>query len=109
MRCKCGYSFSQEVLGKDACGRQSYAVINDKHYRAFIRMEAKVLQARGEEKQRAIARSAKYVGSLHECPQCSRLLLVRPVKPGVFSQEFFKRDGEEITISKSKRTGAPTV
>lgn len=78
MRCKCGYSFSQ----KKAAGLDefpSYILVSDKDYPAFLKSETKVLQCSDEMKKLdAIARSAKYVGCMLECPQCSRLLLLKP-------------------------------
>jgi acetone carboxylase gamma subunit len=76
MRCKCGYSFSAAVHRNKF---ESFAVIDDRQYLEFLRSESKVLQARGEQATlREIARSSDYVGCLLECPECSRLLLLKP-------------------------------
>ncbi len=78
MRCKCGYDFARHMIKRKRSG-QSFAVVNYKDYRAFVKLETKVLQARGSDARlRAIARSSEYVGCLHQCPECSRLLLLQP-------------------------------
>lgn len=93
MRCKCGYSFSQKIT---ASPRQceSYALVNDKNYQAFLKSEIGVIQAGNERtKMCAIARSSKYLGSLLECPQCSRLVLLKPNgKSPRRGPIFFKRE-----------------
>lgn len=90
MRCKCGYCFSSEMVTEDEAKFESYAVISDKDYPVFIESEIKVFQCRDERTElAAIARSSGYVGSLLECPQCSRLLLI---KPGIGSAGFYKRE-----------------
>ena len=81
----------------DSRAFESYAVVNDKYYRMFIRSEIKEVHANDKEKkQAAIARSSSYVGSLFECPQCSRILLIKPVKPGVWSREFYREEESDI-------------
>lgn len=57
MRCKCGYSFLREQLKslrKDLPAEfKSYAVIDDKYYRIFLRREVEVLKCRDEENKMA--------------------------------------------------------
>ena len=79
MHCKCGYNFS----GKTRLKREfkSFAVIDDENYRKFLKSELRVLQAKDlKAKLQAIYRSSKLVGSLFECPKCSRLMLRKPGK-----------------------------
>lgn len=78
MRCKCGYSFSGEAI-KRRRKFESFAVVNNRDYQAFLKSESRVLRARGQlARLRAIARSSEYVGCLLECPECSRVLLLKP-------------------------------
>jgi len=78
MRCKCGYSFSNEVSGPDR-KFESFAVIRDRDYRVFIKSETRVLASKGSDaKLRALARSSKFVGSLMECPKCLRAIFSEP-------------------------------
>jgi hypothetical protein len=78
MRCKCGYRFSGKAA-KHQRKFESFTVVNDRDYQAFLKSERGVLRARGAQaKLRAIARSAEYVGCLFECPECSRVLLLKP-------------------------------
>ena len=97
MQCKCGYCFAQERLKGNSQAFESYAVVNNKNYRLFIRSEIKAVQASDREKRlAAIARSSRHVGSLLECPQCSRILLLKPVKPGVWSREFYRKEESDV-------------
>ena len=78
MRCHCGYDFAKQML-KGSRAFQSFAVVNNRDYQTFLKLETKVLRARGSDaKLGAIARSSEYVGCLHVCPKCSRLLLLQP-------------------------------
>ena len=78
MRCKCGYSFSRGMTKKKR-GYESFAVVSDSSYQTFLQSEIKVLRARTDHtKLRAILDSSQFVGTLFECPKCSRLLLLKP-------------------------------
>ena len=85
MRCKCGYKFS----GADR-KFEPFAVVRDRDYQAFLKSESRVLAARGEHaKMKAVARSSELVGSLMECPRCSRTLFL---KPGGADVVFFRQE-----------------
>ena len=89
MRCKCGYSFSSEAAKSDR-KVESFAVIRDRDYQAFLKSESQILASKGQQaKLRAIADSSELVGSLMECPQCSRTLFL---KPGAAELVFFRRE-----------------
>jgi hypothetical protein len=89
MRCKCGYSFSSEAAKRHR-KFESFAVVRDRDYQAFLKSESRVLVSKGEQaKMRAIAHSSELIGSLMECPQCSRTLLL---KPGAADMVFFRRE-----------------
>ena len=79
MRCKCGYDFARHITERRR-GGQSFAVVNHTDYQTFLKLEAKVLRARrgSDARLRAIGRSSEYIGCLHLCPKCSRLLLLQP-------------------------------
>ena len=78
MRCKCGYSFSGEAA-KTGRKFESFAVVSDRDYQAFLKSESRVVRAENAQmKMWAIACSSEFVGSLLECPKCSRLLLAKP-------------------------------
>ena len=76
MRCKCGWSFSAP---RNRRKFESFAVVNDKDYQTFLRLENATQRSRGEDaKLCAIARASDYVGCLLACPACSRVLLLKP-------------------------------
>ncbi len=77
-RCPCGYEFA---IGGKLRDRpfESFAVIQDRNYKKFLRSEYKALQAESENlKMRQIARSAKLAGALIECPQRLGLIFILP-------------------------------
>lgn len=79
MKCTCGFDFMTARLTKGKDAYESYAIVNDKHYRRFLRAELKALQAPDSAaKLDAIARSAKYVGTVMKCPRCSRIQIADP-------------------------------
>ena len=85
MLCKCGYSFS-DVDRKF----ESFAVVRDRDYKAFLKSESGVLASKSKQaKMRAIAHSSELVGSLMECPKCSRTVFL---KPGGVDLVFFRRE-----------------
>ena len=89
MHCKCGYSFSTESSRSDR-KFESFAVIRDRDYQTFLKSEVRVLASKNEKtKMNAIARSSEHVGSLIECPQCSRTVFL---KPGGADLIFFQRE-----------------
>ncbi len=82
MTCKCGYDFAKEMLavtrGADPCSK-SYAVINDANYRKFLKSELKAYTAESKKKRlKALGKSAQFVGTMHVCPECDRLVLNLP-------------------------------
>lgn len=78
MLCECGYRYSNQT-GTRAEPYKSYALVDDKDYQKFLEMEVKIHQLDdGPAKWRAVARASGQVGRLLECPQCSRLLLIKP-------------------------------
>jgi len=82
MRCRCGYSFSRAAT-RQRKKFESFAVVNDRDYRAFLKLEIKASRARSDDARlRALASSAGYVGNLLECPECSRVLLLKPSAGG---------------------------
>jgi hypothetical protein len=88
--CKCGYVFSNMTPIRSRRFR-SFAVVNEKDYKRFLRAEIRVLRAAGlQARLRAIARSCKLIGSLRECPACGRFLFITP---GERSETFFMRKG----------------
>lgn len=80
MQCKCGHEFVHAVGGKATEElRSSYALIADRDYRKFLKLELKALQADTAAKRRAaILKSSKFVGFAMDCPKCKRLVIYRP-------------------------------
>ncbi|MCC6694966.1 MAG: hypothetical protein IT365_04960 [Candidatus Hydrogenedentes bacterium] len=77
--CTCGFDY---VKGRLA-GREfdSYAVIDDAHYRRVVKKEHAILSEKDKEKkQRLLASASRWVGSLIHCPECGAWLLVEPEK-----------------------------
>ena len=94
MRCKCGYSYSH-TKAAGLAEFSSYILVSDKDYPAFLKSETKVLQCPDEiKKLGAIARSTKYVGCVLECPQCSRLLLLKPETDSAPANPLFYKKEE---------------
>jgi len=92
MECKCGFRFEQ-VTDLDARSYRSFAVIDDGDYAALLRAERRVLAAKGDAARlRALGSSAKYVATMMECPECSRLVLVQtsPTDKVI----FYRRESE---------------
>ena len=82
MQCNCGFCFSQESLVGAKREFDSYAVINDRAYRRFIKLELAAMASLevGDmvTYRSLLARASKYAGSIRVCPKCYRLLFVRP-------------------------------
>lgn len=90
MKCLCGQVLALEPRIRN---RKSFAVIADATYRRFLGLERKVREATArEERLKAIARSARLVGSLNKCPECARLVLVYP---GGEKVEYYKLEAVE--------------
>ena len=90
LSCKCGYVFSNMTSIRSRRFR-SFAVVNEKDYKRYLRAEIRVLRAASlQAKLRAIARSSELIGSLRECPACGRFLFITP---GGRSGVFFLRKG----------------
>jgi phage pi2 protein 07 len=85
MRCKCGH-----VIQPASSPPETFAVIRNSDYQKFIKSETRVLAAKDmDAKLRAIARSARLIGTMVECPKCSRTLFM---KPGGDEVVFLRRD-----------------
>jgi len=69
MECDCGFSFSTASRQKPRPYR-SYALIDDRQYRKFLRAEMKAVASKS---LKDIARASAYVGSLCICPDCGRV------------------------------------
>ncbi len=92
MNCKCGYRFSKPPTGRRR-KHDSFAVINDRNYPAYLKSEQRVARARSETgKLKAIAASSVYVGCLLECPECSRLLLLKPNDSSPEEKHFYVKE-----------------
>jgi hypothetical protein len=83
MKCPCGHLFHC-LSRSEKPDYLSFALIDDRDYPAFLRYEMRVLAAPTRtEKLAAIARTVPFVGTILECPCCSRLLVLRPTgRPG---------------------------
>lgn len=87
MKCLCGHAFQVESKSREC---KSFAVIADATYRRFLNLERKVEEATTrEERLKAIAQSARLVGSLRTCPACARLAFVHP---GGEKVEYYVRE-----------------
>ncbi len=88
MECKCGYSFAEKALQDFPREFESYGIVADADYQRFLKSELKLIQQRRGSKQyyKAFGKSAELMGSLLECPDCGRLLLLRP---GAACKEFY--------------------
>ena len=62
MSCKCGYDFSRSGTSRSWWSR-SFAVVSNKHYQTFLKLESKVLKARGVDAKDAGAVRALLAGS----------------------------------------------
>lgn len=91
MHCKCGYFFMDiEAKLADPPAYPSFAVVNDTEYKKFLKHEVKGYQASSDKKKfKALAKAARYVGSLYICPKCARLAWLRPDAEGL---EFYTRE-----------------
>ncbi|GMV99798.1 MAG: hypothetical protein AMXMBFR84_09370 [Candidatus Hydrogenedentota bacterium] len=83
MTCSCGYNYVMASLKAQQSNRprpyKTYMVVADEDHMKYIRAEKKWLEAKGKEaKLKALSRSARYTGSLMECPKCGRFSLVKP-------------------------------
>jgi hypothetical protein len=77
MQCPCGHDFVQAALKQEP--RNGFALIRDDNYRKVMKQELRRLQADSrEEKAKALAATARYVGSAMECPKCGRLTVLKP-------------------------------
>ena len=82
MRCECGHDFAKAIVSGDT-PHDSYAVIHDRDYPAFLQAEQAVAQKKDDVSSlAAIGRSSEYVGCMHECPECGRFLLIKPASSG---------------------------
>lgn len=82
MQCSCGYSFFHAALSHARGGKRSYEsflVVNDRDFRRFLKLELQAQSCTEEdERQKLIGWAAKYAGSLMQCPECDRWLLITP-------------------------------
>ncbi len=89
MYCKCGYQFNLRTLRK---AFKSYFVVEEKKYISYLKCEMRVLRARTEKtKVEAISIASTYTGGIYICPQCSRLLFLKPKGNKI---EYYQRDVE---------------
>ncbi len=91
MQCMCGHEFVHAVGGRATEEfRSSYALISNRDYRKFLKLEMKALQADTAAKRRAaILKSSKFAGFAMDCPKCGRLVMYRPEGDQV---EFYVAD-----------------
>lgn len=102
MQCKCGYRFSAPENRSRV--RDGFAVIRNADYSRFLKSEMSAMEAPDREtKLAALGRSAAYVGSAHICPECGRLMLLRPLRRGKWSIEFYQMEQKGRTESRSFR------
>ncbi len=94
MHCKCGYSFLKHI--RKALKKQqkypfkSYAVISDEEYTDFLQAEIDALQCENKQSYdfyKRLGRAAGYTNSMHICPECGRLVLVKKK-----STEFYVKE-----------------
>ncbi len=110
MQCNCGFCFSPESLAGAKRGFDSYAVINDRAYRRFIKLELAAM-ASSEVGDMVtylslLARASKYVGSIRVCPKCYRLLFVRPgTRQNECVFEIYRRENVKETGKETGETG----
>lgn len=104
MNCKCGYSYSNVVPPWGNPEVESYAVIDDRTYAAFLKSEVQALACSNDDsKLKALARSSDYVGFLLKCPACSRLLLVRPRASDREQRvAFYEQEGSDVNAQAAK-------
>lgn len=82
MKCKCGYDFAKaELDGLESGHREfeGYAAIRNEDYHEFILRETVVLGATNDgEFLTAIGHSSELVGTMHICPDCARMIFLKP-------------------------------
>jgi hypothetical protein len=88
MKCICGFNFLDENVSGVVSGGNSFAVVNDDSYAEFMEKEIEAYQSA---EAPAIFEASRYVGSLHECPNCARVRFAPPNDgPVVF---YVREDG----------------
>lgn len=72
MKCLCGYLFAAVEQNTD----NDFALIRNRDYQSFLKLEQRVLAAKTEEESLSpIAKSARLVGNVKECPECGRVVI----------------------------------
>jgi hypothetical protein len=96
MKCKCGFNFLDEnTLGAASSGK-SFAVIDDESYAEFMEKEIEAYQSA---EAPAIFEASRFVGSLHECPNCARVRFASPDDgPVVFYLREDSISGERVEL-----------
>lgn len=75
--CECGFRFAQAMV--DGREIESYAVVHDEDYQRVIDDELAIRSEADEERKLAlVAEGATRIGSLHFCPECGALVLLKP-------------------------------
>jgi hypothetical protein len=99
MICKCGYNFAAERLAFARGGprvSESFAIVNDRRYRKFMKFEIKAWTGPKKKRLKAIGKAAQYVGTMYRCPECARLVVLSPDADDV---EFYVREDERPCCS----------
>ena len=72
MKCLCGYMFAAVERNTE----NDFALIRNPDYQSFLQLEQRVLAEKTEEERLSrIAKSARLVGNVMECPECGRLVI----------------------------------
>jgi len=82
MECTCGFNYATTSL--DALKRseaqpfESFLVVRDEDFPAFIQAEFEMRQASAESDEwwARFGKAAGYAGTMHKCPQCQTLMVV---------------------------------
>lgn len=76
-------------------GYASWMVVQDEAYQEFLRREMAVVNCTGGQNKRTtlIARSAELTGCVKECPECGRLYVGLPGRPGTW---YYRRESEWV-------------
>jgi hypothetical protein len=77
LTCACGHSIAIAGHRQKTRRAKSFGVIADRDFKKFITHEVDAANATSEdERLKSIARASRFITSLYECPNCSRLLHV---------------------------------
>lgn len=76
MKCICGYAYA-EAARESRPAFESFALIDDKEYRKFLRAEINALESK---QLPDIAKATRLLGSLVVCPECGVIRIAWPDK-----------------------------